>query len=203
MREVLIVSGLCTKIRNPRNLDIIGVDAGALLAFDNNIKMVLAIGDFDSINSEQLKLIQADTKLIKLNVNKNETDTEAALIHAKKMGYDSCYITGALGGRIDHTLTNIALLSHFDNVYIIDEHQSMILLKKGNYKINKQFKYLSFIANEDCLLTLSNVVYPLNQYLLKRHDIIGISNEILKTHAYACVEVSLGSVLCIQSEDAI
>ena len=37
---------------------LIGVDRGALIAYQNNIYVNLAIGDFDSVTKDELMLIQ-------------------------------------------------------------------------------------------------------------------------------------------------
>ena len=57
---------------------LIGVDRGALIAYQNNIYVNLAIGDFDSVTKDELILIQEKSKVIKLNPIKDLTDTAEA-----------------------------------------------------------------------------------------------------------------------------
>ena len=58
---------------------VIGVDKGALYCLKNHIRMDLAVGDFDSVNNRDFDLINKETKIIKLNSIKDDTDTEHAL----------------------------------------------------------------------------------------------------------------------------
>jgi len=52
-------------------------------------------------------------QVIQFPRDKNETDLELAMQHAAEMQPEQVIIVGALGGRLDQTLGNIALLSNF------------------------------------------------------------------------------------------
>ncbi len=84
---------------------IIAADAGYLACIKQNKKIAIAIGDFDSAN------IPNDLDVIKLNVEKDVTDGEAAIDLAIEKGFKEISIYGLGGGKIDHILCNLALLS--------------------------------------------------------------------------------------------
>ena len=91
--------------------DYIGVDKGASYLIQRNKSMVAVIGDFDSISSEDLMHVRRlPLRMEKLNVIKDETDLEAAIKLALSLEYEIINVYGALGGRIDHSLTNINML---------------------------------------------------------------------------------------------
>lgn len=161
--------------------DFIGVDRGAYFLSTKKIKMILAIGDFDSVNDEEFKQIN-NTKIHKLNPNKDMSDLECAIIEAKKLNYKHMYIYGALGQRLDHTLLNINLLKKYSNLTFIDEYNEVTLLGSGTHTIYKDenYKYYSFFSlSDDTFVTLENFKYPVNNYNLLLNDTRCISNEIV------------------------
>jgi thiamine pyrophosphokinase len=69
----------------------------------------LAVGDMDSISGEMALRSLTPEKIVRLETEKDETDTEAALKELWRRGYDDISIVGGGGGRLDHLLA-IALL---------------------------------------------------------------------------------------------
>jgi thiamine pyrophosphokinase len=91
---------------------IICADGGTRHASSLDLKPALVIGDMDSTESALLKKLQADGVPIELFPrDKNETDLELAIQRAIELDPKEIVILAALGGRLDHTLANIALLS--------------------------------------------------------------------------------------------
>lgn len=93
---------------------VISADGGA----SNTLKMGLfpdvVIGDMDSIKlkvKEEIREKSSKTRYIAISPEKDESDTQLAVDYALGMGVKKLIITGAVGGRIDHTLANIILLS--------------------------------------------------------------------------------------------
>ena len=73
----------------------------------------LAVGDFDSVSRSELEMIQSATKDCMIApAEKDDTDTELALKITFQL-YPEAEVTifGAFGGRIDHMLSNIFLVS--------------------------------------------------------------------------------------------
>lgn len=91
---------------------IICADGGTRHALALGIKPDLIIGDMDSIEKGQFQeLRQAEVSMELFPHDKNETDLELALNHAIQLNPEQILIVAALGGRLDQTLANIALLT--------------------------------------------------------------------------------------------
>ncbi len=91
---------------------ILCADGGARHAAALDLKPALVIGDLDSAESALLRSLQADGVAIERHPrDKNETDLELALHKALELAPKEIVILAALGGRMDQTLANIALLS--------------------------------------------------------------------------------------------
>ena len=91
---------------------IICADGGTRHASALNLRPDLVIGDLDSADQADLQRLQNDGVPIELFPgDKDETDLELAIKHAIGLEPKTIIIVGALGGRLDQTLANIALLS--------------------------------------------------------------------------------------------
>ena len=199
MRAVLILANI-NKIDKSllNNALIIGVDRGAYIASTMNIKMDIAIGDFDSVNSFELELIKKSTKsLIKLNPIKDLTDTKEAIKLCD--GYSEIIILGGIkGNRIEHFYANLLLIENDPRIKLIDEN-SLIEVRNKSFIPNDNYKYISFFSIADeAILTLEGFKYNLNSYLLKENDSLCISNEI-ENNPY--VKIEKGRILVIYSKN--
>lgn len=180
--------------------DWIGVDRGALVLANAHKHMKLALGDFDSVKPEDMQIIQdhAD-EVIRLNPIKDDSDSEAAVRYAAKQGYETIYMIGGLGGRIDHELVNLALCMEFaGKLILLDEHNRIEAFHEGTWHIAKMAHYYSFFA-EDAVISLDGFAYPLDHRHMTKKDLYGLSNEI--NDAEGILTVHAGTVLMIASKD--
>src|SRR5687768_15193697 len=91
---------------------LIAADGGALALLRAGLLPRLVIGDMDSLDAASLaELAERGVELRRYPREKDETDLELALLHAAAAGATAIDILGALGGRWDHTLANVALLA--------------------------------------------------------------------------------------------
>ena len=65
----------------------------------------LILGDFDSLGSRP-----AGDNVLTYPVEKDDTDTMLAIKEAIWRGYQTLYISGGIGGRLDHTMANLQSL---------------------------------------------------------------------------------------------
>lgn len=197
----MLICGMAQQVpKAAYEMAVIGVDRGALICWQEACPMICAIGDFDSISAAELKQIAAQTKLLRLPAHKNETDTEEAIRYALAEGYETIYVYGGLGGRVDHELANLHLLMYRQlPIVLCDEHNRIRRLSPGTYHIPKAFTYLSFFALEDSYISESGVAYPLEHCLLRPQDIFATSNEIIAESA--TITVHSGSVLMVEADD--
>jgi len=157
---------------------IVGVDHGALLLLQNNIKIDLAIGDFDSVTETEYKLInEVAIETLKFPAKKNQTDLYLAIDAVSKMDYDKIIVYGGIGGRFDHSFANLRLLK-YRGIMIVSKDTVLYILKPGTHHIKNKHKYISFFALEDILdLTISGFKYEKTEFKLIVDDPLGISNE--------------------------
>lgn len=200
MKRVLILANISNI--NKEFLEdsyIIGVDKGAYIAAINNIKMDIAIGDFDSIQPEMMTIIEKySKKIIKLNSIKDFTDTNEALGLCDSN--DDIYILGGIQGkRIEHFYANIIELKNNSNLKMIDDY-SLIETKSQSFIPRSDYKYISFFSIEnESIISLRGFSYNLNDYLLKENDPLCISNEINSLNPY--VEIKKGRLLVIYTKE--
>ena len=109
---------------SPNDL-VIAVDGGYSHAERLGITPHVLIGDLDSIER-----IPDGIEIVKLPAEKDVTDTLAALDYGLSRGFTVFHIYGGLGGRLDHTLANIACLQY--------------LLKRGAH---------GYLHDDDCTVT--------------------------------------------------
>jgi thiamine pyrophosphokinase len=99
------------KLLAPDDL-IICADGGSRHALALGLTPDALLGDLDSMTEEELaRVAGSKTAVIRHQPDKDETDLELALNHALERDPAFIVIVGALGGRLDHTLGNIALLA--------------------------------------------------------------------------------------------
>ncbi|HQF68612.1 MAG TPA: thiamine diphosphokinase, partial [Anaerolineaceae bacterium] len=91
---------------------IIAADGGLAHVQALNLKPDLLVGDLDSVSPEQIRWAEKmGAEVRRFPLDKDETDLELALQEAVATGCSRITITGALGGRLDQTLSNIYLLN--------------------------------------------------------------------------------------------
>ncbi len=208
---VNIISGGCigdrdfvrNKIARMENCLIICCDGGVRHLQQTEIKPDVIIGDMDSIDPAQLaNYSEQGVKIIKYPVGKDFTDTELALDYAIKLKPEAIYIWAALGGRLDHALSNVFLLEKDEVVsiktYLIDEYCEAFLLN-GNVSFSKSLgQTVSLIALSPQVegITLRGFQYPLDDAILSMGESHGVSNIIKED--YATVSVRSGNLLVIR-----
>ncbi len=209
----LIISGgelnsnfLKAFIKNNNINNVIAVDRGLEALERNEIFPNYIIGDFDSINKNILPKYENIAKIIKLNPEKDFSDTHMALKLAIELKSDSIYILGAMGKRIDHALANIHILKEAleNNIEckILDENNEIELITIGEKKLrNIEYKYVSLIPLTTKVegVTLTGFKYPLNNATLEIGHSIGISNELIAKEA--TINLKLGILILIKSKD--
>lgn len=194
--------GICaTHLENfqlPRNLDYIGVDHGVEELLKQHIIPVFTIGDFDSLQDR--KSLE-NLELQVLPTRKDVTDTHAAIDHAVAMGYDEIELYGVTGGRLDHFMAVMCLLKKYRDIKIkiIDLQNEIRLLKPGHHLIDDGgYKYISFFASDESVLTIQGAKYPLSEYVLKNDDPLCVSNEIIEH--YMTVD-NTGDIFLLKTRD--
>jgi len=91
---------------------VIAADFGARHALRWGWRVDLLVGDLDSLPADTARGLEASgVEVLRARAAKDETDTELAVARALEMGAEQIVICGATGGRTDHLLANVFLLS--------------------------------------------------------------------------------------------
>ena len=94
---------------------LVAVDGGLHHLQALGLSPQLLIGDMDSLSTQEVEACQqAGIEILRYPPAKNKTDLELALDEVLQRGYRNILIAFALGGRLDQTLANLALLSRPD-----------------------------------------------------------------------------------------
>jgi thiamine pyrophosphokinase len=91
---------------------VVAADGGARAARDTGFAIDLIVGDGDSLGDTGLaEFTAAGVAVERSPSDKDESDTELAVLACLARGATSIAIVGAFGGRVDHTLANVWLLA--------------------------------------------------------------------------------------------
>ena len=182
---------------------VIAADAGYLNAKELSFVPDLLVGDFDSLGKEN---IPSGVKIVELPAEKDLTDTQVACDIALENGANEIIIVGGLDGRLDHALSNVAILRMlFEKrvrAYITDGRNRVRYIKNTNEIIVRSpYKYLSVIADDEVAkgVDVEGCKYPLKNAKLCRAHQFAVSNEIVKNAAL--ITVKKGGVFIIESRD--
>ncbi len=175
-----------------RNAKLLGVTVDVLL------------GDFDSLGEP--KDVGEKTEILRVPAEKDFTDTQMAVETALARGANDIVIIGGLGGRLDHTLSNLAILEDLSarGVYaLITDGQSRAryLAATSTLLARSGFRYLSLIAATEKArgVSVEGCRYPLKNATLTRNVQYAVSNEI--TGNCALVSLKRGALYIIESRD--
>ncbi|HUF00200.1 MAG TPA: thiamine diphosphokinase [Anaerolineales bacterium] len=185
---------------------IICADGGTRHALALNVRPNLIIGDMDSVEKEQLqKFKETDVSIELFSHDKNETDLELAITRAVERSPTRIIIAAALGGRLDHTLANISLLtdlrlSTFD--IRLDDGVEEIFLCRAKSPSGDQVEVhgrsgdiVSLLAWQGAVseVQTTNLKWALHKETLYPDKTRGVSNEMTDTIA----SISIGSGLLL------
>ena len=184
---------------------IIAADSGYKTAIEMGLKPSVLIGDMDSLGR-----IPDDggMEIIKLPVEKDVTDTQLAVELALQRGATELHIVGGLGGRLDHTLSNLAILEDLADKKVhatIEDGQNRARLLRNDSTIlpRSGYTYVSLLALDPLCkgIEIDGVKYPLKNAKLERKFQYAVSNEITGNCCF--ISVRKGSLLIVESRDLI
>jgi thiamine pyrophosphokinase len=93
---------------------VVAADGGLLRAPLAGLRPTLLVGDLDSLEPGHVAAAEAaGLPIRRAPADKDESDTELALLAAARLGASKVTVLGAFGGRrLDHALANLWLLAH-------------------------------------------------------------------------------------------
>lgn len=216
MKRCLIITGgtldldfAGSFLKNRKFQKVIAVDAGLKKALELGLEPDTVVGDFDTVDPEVLAFYRQKEHIVwdVHQPEKDETDTELALLKAQALGCGEIAVLGATGGRIDHMLGNIHLLfpclQKGIHAYILDPQNKLYLIDGAKvYKRKKLWgKYISFLPLTESVrgITLEGFKYPLKEKDIEIGTSLCISNEL--TGEEGRITFRDGVLICVESHD--
>ncbi len=182
---------------------VIAADSGWNNAKTLGAKPEILLGDFDSLGKKNLP---DGPEIYQVPAEKDLTDTQLAVEMALSRGARELVIIGGLSGRLDHTLSNLAILEHLHELKIpaiLTDGQNRVRFVRNSGALIPRgiFKYLSLIAADEVVkgVSVKGCKYPLENAKLKKTHQYAVSNEIEGN--CALVEVRKGGLYIIETRD--
>jgi len=168
---------------------LICADGGLRTARRLGLRPAVAVGDFDSVSRPLVAWARArGATVVRYPAEKDRTDTELALEYAVRAGAAEVELFGALGGRLDHLLANVALLlrarARGVSVRIVDGEVEAFLATARTPVAGKPGDLVSLLPLSAYVtgITTEGLKYPLHNACLRAGSTLGISNEVVASH---------------------
>lgn len=180
---------------------IIAADGGTRHAIALGRVPNIIIGDLDSAIFDLRPLTEKGTQVIQFPRDKNETDLELAIQHALTLNPAQILILAALGGRMDQTLANIALISNPQVTTCtlkLDDGIEEVFICHDEVDINgASGDTVSLIPwqGEVTGIVTTGLKWPIQNEVLSPYKTRGISNEMADHKA--TIHVKSGQLLII------
>ena len=180
---------------------VIAADGGYETVRKLGIEPDVVIGDFDSMSGGK-EPTDTDAHIVKLKVDKDDTDMLAAVKLGLRRGYSTFVLYGGVGGRLDHTVANIAALDYLNAFggrgFLIDESSVSTVITDDKFVVPRGAQgTVSVFAygGEATGVTLKNLKFPLDNATLTPDFPLGVSNSVVAGDKRAEISVKNGSLL--------
>ena len=179
---------------------IIAADGGTRHALALGLTPNVIVGDLDSLPSN-FEPSTFNGEIILYPKDKNETDLELAIQHALTLNSQEIIILAALGGRLDQTLGNVALISDLRPSTLdlrLDDGLEEVFFCRDTCEINGTPNDLVSLIpwqGEVIGIVTSGLKWPLQNETLYPHKTRGISNEMIGETA--AVQIKSGLLLIV------
>ena len=183
---------------------IIAADSGYKKLLEAGIRTDCIVADFDSAAKPDL-----DCEIVEYKVEKKYTDTFNAIRLAVDRGYNDITVFFALGGRFDHSYSNVLCLSYCNEngvkCTLVDRNNRISLInKKCRFKRDySSFSLFAFMG--DCKgVTIKGAYYTAGWHGKDKLD-IKISDQFAQSN-FVCddiceITVESGTLLLVESND--
>ncbi len=175
---------------------IVAADGGYEYVKENNYTADFIIGDFDSLGY----VPKADNVEVH-PVMKDFADMHMAVEKGMSQGCDTFYIYAGLGGRIDHSISNLQTLAYMADKgcrgYLIGKKQ-IITVIKDSIEFDESYRgYVSVFSYDDIAkgVDIKGLLYEISDFALENTKPIGLSNEF--TGKKSSISVKEGKLVVI------
>jgi thiamine pyrophosphokinase len=171
---------------------VLAADGGFSHCRKAGVTPELILGDMDSLSEE------TDVKKMVFPSKKDASDMELAAGHALDQGFEEVDVYGALGGRIDHQLSNIMVCARHPGRLCIVGKNCIITAVASGQEIRQEGREGDIVTlaalEESSRCSTCGLLYPLRDEILNRGS-RGLSN-IMSGSSFT-VAVSTGTVLVL------
>jgi thiamine pyrophosphokinase len=204
-RIIIFANGLLPNLEKARTLlhdddFIIAADGGTRHALALGLMPNVIVGDLDSLPSD-FEPSTFNGEIVLYPKDKNETDLELAIQHALTLKPEQIIILAALGGRLDQTLGNIALISNLQpstcNLQLNDGLEEVFFCR-DHVEINgNRGDTVSLISwqGEVAGIVTTGLKWRLQNETLYPNKTRGISNELIDDSA--SIQINSGLLLIV------
>ncbi|MDR1736398.1 MAG: thiamine diphosphokinase [Oscillospiraceae bacterium] len=176
---------------------VIGADGGLDYLEKSGLTADLAVGDFDS-----LARCPEHPNTLRLDSEKDETDTFAAVREGIKLGYKNFRLYCCTGGRIEHTIANIQLLAHLSQSglkgFLVGRDSVITAVTDGRITFGADLRgYVSVFSHSEKStgVFLKGLKYKLEDAVITNTFPLGISNEFIGSESV--ISVVKGTLLIV------
>ncbi len=174
---------------------VFAVDGGYRYLEEAGIKPDILLGDFDSLDR-----LPEGIRILRHSPEKDDTDMALAAGCALREGCGTFFLYGGMGGRIDHTIANLQLLTGLSrqglSAYLIGQGFLVTAVTDGALSFSEDASGLIsvFCAGETAKgVTEQGLKYTVKDTVLCCDRPLGVSNEFIGRPAG--IEVKDGSLL--------
>ncbi len=166
-----------------------------------NIPPNYLIGDLDSANPKDIQWAHENkTTIITYPREKDEIDTELALMYVKEKNEKDVVISCVFGNRIDQEIASIYLLAEYIELtqVILEENVNVGIVNKEKIEEAIPGETWSIIRIGEPVegLTLEGFKYPLTNENINNFKSLGISNQAIQNQVK--ITVNKGKVIYIR-----
>ena len=177
---------------------IVVADGGDRLAAALGVTPSLTVADFDSSVPREVT-----GECVRLPVEKDVTDTHAAMELLFSRGHREFLLLGCLGGRMDHTVAALLaarlMTEKGCRVTLADAKNTLTVLPPATHPL--PMGGFSVFAMTETVegLTLTGVQYPLQKFTLESKNPLCVSNSAVNKDAYLSFDTGI-LLLCISKD---
>jgi len=187
---------------------IVAADGGALHCRALSIRPDVVIGDLDSLDAAARTDFETqEVQVLSHPTEKDQTDLELALLHAKEAGAQEILVLAGLGRRWDHSFANLLLAAHpqfsSQRIFFLHGQQRLFIIHRQARLAAKVGERVSLLPLGGDALGVSTrgLKYPLNRETLVFGSSRGVSNVVDEENAE--VELAAGCLLCVVSPSSL
>ncbi|MBT1175529.1 thiamine diphosphokinase [Bifidobacterium sp. LC6] len=188
----------------PADATIVAADGGLDHTRDLHVTPDVVVGDFDSLEGERPSA-DAGTRTVVLPPLKDDPDMLSALKIGWAAGCREFRIWGGLGGRVDHTLSNIQLIAllaqHGASGYLFGDGTVITAICDGAlgfaaHPVPEAGRMVSVFSLSDVSLDVNEpgLKYELEHGTLTNTVVQGVSNEF-RDNVAASISVAQGTLI--------